>query len=102
MVFGFGLALVLLALAGTLLVVGLIMLLVAPILAARFAATTSRPTLARRASGPDRMRSLIGAQISERKRRSRTSVALTRIGATLSILAVLLLAGGIAAWFAGY
>ena len=97
-----GLALSLFILAGALLVVGITLLALAPLMAARVAATTSRPRLERRASGPDRMRELISAQRTERQKRSSLSGVLTRSGTALSVAAVLALIGGVVAWFAGY
>lgn len=97
-----GLALGLFVLAGVLLLVGIGTLLMAPLMASRVAASTSRPTLERRASGPDRMRNIINSQITERKRTSSFSVALTRTGTVLAALAALALISGAVAWFAGY
>ena len=99
---GLGLALALFALAGLLLVCGVSALLLAPLFAGRIAATTSRPRLERRASGDDRMRALINAQIEERKKRSGLSVALRRLSLMLLGLAVVFLLAGIAAHFAGF
>ena len=96
------LAAALFALAGILLVLGLATLVLSPLLAGRVAATTSRPRLARRASGPDRMRSLINAQRTERARRSSLSLGLVRLGAALAAAAALLLVGGVVAWLGGY
>jgi hypothetical protein len=98
----FGLAVGLFVLAGVLLVVGVSTLIMAPLLAGRVAATTSRPKLERRASGPDRMRTLIHSQISERRQRSGLSVTLTRTGVALAVAAVVSLVGGVIALIAGY
>jgi hypothetical protein len=97
-----GLALLLLAVAGVLLVLGLVTIALAPLMAARAAATTTRPKLERRASGPDRMRVLITAQRTERGRRSGLSTTLTRTGMALSVLAILTFVGGIVAWAMGF
>jgi hypothetical protein len=97
-----GLALLLVAVAGVLLILGLITIALAPRLASRAAATASRPKLERRASGPDRMRALITAQRTERTRRSGLSTALTRTGTVLAVLAVLSFIGGIVAWAMGF
>jgi Na+-transporting methylmalonyl-CoA/oxaloacetate decarboxylase gamma subunit len=99
---GLGLALVLFVLAGLLLVIGVVSLMFAPILASRVAATTTRPKLERRASGDDRMRALINAQISERRKRSGLSQSLSRTGIVLAGTAVVLLVAGLVAHFAGY
>src|SRR5436309_14212095 len=99
---GIGLALALFALAGVLLVCGISALIFAPLLAGRVAATTTRPKLERRASGDDRMRALINAQIAERKKRSGLSATLARTGRLLSVAAVVSLVAGLIAHFAGY
>lgn len=96
------LALVLLVLAGVLLLFGLLALFTAPILAARVASTVSRPRLARRASGPDRMRALISAQRAERQKRTSLSGTLVRAGAALAAAALLSLIGAVAAFLGGY
>jgi hypothetical protein len=90
------------ALAAVLLVLGLVTLVLSPLLAWRAAATASRPKLARRASGPERMRALIDAQRTERARRTSLSLGLVRLGVALAAVAALLLIGGVAAWLGGY
>jgi hypothetical protein len=98
LVAGITVSVVLFVLAGFLLVGGLLLLVMAPVLSSRLAATTSQPRLERRASGPDRYRSIINAQLSERKRRSSYAVRLTRGGAVLVGVALLtLVAGGVLA-----
>lgn len=97
-----GLALLLLVVAGALLVLGMITIALAPVLASRVASTTSKPTLERRASGPDRMRNLIQSQRTERSRSRGLAATLTRTGIGLAALAALSLVGGLVAWFAGY
>src|SRR5437867_4187255 len=99
---GIGLAVVLFVLAGLLLVLGLVSLLCAPILAGRVAATTTRPKVERRASGDARMRALINAQLTERRRRSGVATTLTRTGTILSIAAVAFLVAGLIAYFTGH
>lgn len=49
--------------------VGVVLLVAAPRLSANVSDRASRPDAARRASGPDRMRSLIAAQQASRTRR---------------------------------
>ncbi len=99
---GIGLAVALFILAGLLLVLGVVSLIFAPIFASRVAATTTRPKLERRASGDARMRALINAQLTERKRRSGLAVTLARAGRALSAAAVVFLLAGLVAWFTGY
>ena len=99
---GLGLALALFVLAGVLLVCGVAALVFAPLLASRVAATTSRPKLERRASGDDRMRALINAQLAERKKRSGFSATLSRLSLILMGAAALSLIAALIAWFAGY
>jgi hypothetical protein len=93
-------SLLLLVLAGVLLVLSISTLVFAPLLASRAASATSRPRLERRASGPDRMRTLINAQRSERQKRSTLSTTLTRTGWGLAAGAVICLIAGIVALFA--
>jgi hypothetical protein len=95
---GLAIWLLLLVLAGVLLAAGLLTLVLAPILAGRLAATASRPKLERRASGPDRMRALIDAQRTERRRRGSLSVGLKRLAAGLfgGAIACLVAAGVLA------
>ena len=99
---GLGLALALFVLAGVLLVCGLVAFVFAPLLATRVAATTSRPRLERRASGDDRMRALINAQLAERKKRSGLSTTLSRLSLILLGAAAISLIAALIAWFAGY
>jgi hypothetical protein len=95
---GIALWIVLLIVAGVLLAGGVLMLILAPLLAGRMAATASRPKLERRASGPDRMRARINAQIDERRRRRSFAVDVTRGGVVLlGAGAVALVAGGVLA-----
>jgi hypothetical protein len=96
------LALVLFVLTAVFLVCGVSLLILGPILAARVAATTTRPRLERRASGPDRMRTLIMAQRTEKRRRSTLGPALTRTGGVLSAAAAVSLIAGLIAWFTGH
>ncbi|HEX2036105.1 MAG TPA: hypothetical protein VHS99_18140 [Chloroflexota bacterium] len=102
MMLGLTLWLVLFVLAALLLVFGLLMLMLAPVLASRLAATSSRPRLERRASGPDRMRSVINAQLGERRKQTTLATTLTRSGLALGGVAVVCLIGGIVALVAGY
>jgi hypothetical protein len=97
-----GVALLLLVVGAVLLVLGVVTVALAPVLATRMAATTTKPKLERRASGPDRMRNLINAQRTERTRSRGLASALTRTGIALGILSVLSFGGGIVAWIAGY
>jgi hypothetical protein len=98
LVAGITVSIVLFVLAGVFLVGGLLLLMMAPVLSNRLASTTSQPRLERRASGPDRYRTIINAQIGERKRRSSYAVRLTRGGAVLVGVALLsLVAGGVLA-----
>jgi|GEM_PF-2080051 Na+-transporting methylmalonyl-CoA/oxaloacetate decarboxylase gamma subunit len=97
-----GLALILFIIAALLLIVGVSVLVLAPVLATRTAAMTARPKLERRASGDERMRALITAQLQQRSRRQTLSTLLTRAGALLSGAAVLLFIGGLAAWLTGH
>ena len=93
------LAVPLLGLGAALLVLALGTVALAPLVASRAAAATSKPQmekLGRRASGDDRMRALISAQRSERTRASGLSGTLTRTGWVLGILSVLSLLAGIA------
>jgi hypothetical protein len=99
---GIGLAVALFVLAGVLLACGVAALLFAPLVAGRVAATTSRPKLERRASGDDRMRALINAQIAERKKRSGLSATLAGLSKVLFGAAVAALLAGAAAWFTGH
>ena len=99
---GWGLALALFVLAGSLLLCGVAALIFAPFLATRVAATTTRPRLERRASGDDRMRALINAQLAERKRRSGLAATLGRLSIVLLSAAAVALVAGLIAWFAGY
>jgi hypothetical protein len=98
---GVGVAILLLALGVVLLVAGIALVALAPVAAARMAATTTKPKLERRASGPDRMRNLIMSQRTERSRSKGLSTALTRTGISLGILSLLSLGGGAIAWFTG-
>ena len=98
----FGLALSLFVLAAVLLLIGVTLLALAPLMASRVAATTSRPKLARRASGPDRMRALIASQRTERLRRASLSGTLARSGVALSAAAIVSVIAGAIAWLAGY
>jgi hypothetical protein len=68
----------------------------APVLASRAAAVTTKPQLGRRASGDDRMRALISAQRTERTRARGLSGTLTRTGIVLAVLSVLSLLAGVA------
>lgn len=95
-------ALALLSAGGLLLVIGVLMVAAAPVVASRVASTTTRPTLARRASGPERMRTLIGAQRTERGRRTSLASALTRTGVGLAVLSAVSLLAGVIAWVGGY
>jgi hypothetical protein len=97
-----GLAQTLFVLAGVLLVVGVVTLVISPRMAARVAATTTRPKLERRGTGPDRMSAIIHAQIAERSRRSSMAVGLVRTGVGLAIGAVVLLLGAVVALVGGY
>ncbi len=98
MAVGIAIWLILCVVAGALLCAGLILLVVAPMLASRVASTTSRPRLAKRASGPDRMRGLIAAQRSARQKRSSLQTAMTRSGVVLlGAAAASLVAAGILA-----
>ena len=94
-------ALTLLILAAALLVLGMGALVLAPIMAARLAATTTRPKLERRGSGPDRMRAIINAQMTERRKRTGLSTILTRLGVSLAIAAVVVLAAGLVSLWRG-
>jgi hypothetical protein len=95
---GIALWTVLLIVAAVLLTGGILMLIMAPVLAGRMAATASRPKLERRASGPDRMRARINAQIDERRRQRSFTVNVTRGGVVLlGAAAVALVAGGVLA-----
>ena len=99
MAVGIAIWLLLCVVAGALLCAGLILLVTAPMLASRVATTTSRPRLAKRASGPDRMRGLIAAQRSARQRRSSLRTTMTRSGVALvGAAAVSLIAAGIVAF----
>jgi hypothetical protein len=99
---GLAIWLVLLIVAAVLLGGGLLLLFLAPLLAGQLATSTSRPRLERRASGPDRMRALIEAQRTERRRRSSLRVTLTRGGvALLGAAAVALVAAGVLAFTGG-
>ena len=89
----------LLALGAALLVVALGTVALAPVLASRAAAATSKPQLdklGRRASGDDRMRALISAQRTERTRARGLSGTLLRAGWVLGILSIVSLLAGIA------
>ena len=89
----------LLAVGAALLVLALGTVALAPVLASRAAATTSKPQLeklGRRASGDDRMRALISAQRTEKTRARGLSGTLTRAGFVLAILSVLSLLAGVA------
>ncbi len=97
-----GLSLLLLILGGVLLVAGIGTVIIAPLLASRTAAVTSRPKLERRASGPDRMRELITAQRTERTRTYGLSSTLTRTGIVLGVLSVLSLISGMVALAMGF
>ena len=98
LVAGITISVVLFVLAGFFLAGGLLLLVMAPVLSNRLAATTSQPRLERRASGPDRYRSIVNAQLSERKKRSSYAGRLTRGGAVLVCVAlVTLVAGGVLA-----
>ena len=86
----------LLGLGAALLLLALGTVALAPILASRAAAATTKPQLGRRASGDDRMRALISAQRSERTRAKGLSGALTRTGLVLAVLSVVSLLAGVA------
>ena len=86
----------LLALGAALLVLALGTVALAPVLASRAAAATTKPQLGRRASGDDRMRALISAQRTERTRARGLSGTLTRTGIVLAVLSVLSLLAGVA------
>ena len=93
------LAVPLLALGAALLVMALGTVALAPVLASRAAAATSKPQmerLGRRASGDDRMRALISAQRAERTRASGLAGTLTRAGWVLGILSIVSLLAGAA------
>lgn len=94
--------LLLLILGGLLLILGIFAVGLAPVVARRVASRTTRPKLERRASGPDRMRVLINAQRTERKRRSSLATGLTRAGVILFILAIVSLVAGGVTWYLGY
>ena len=87
------LALPLFVLGGALAVVALVTIVLAPVLASRAAAVASRPRLERRASGDDRMRALISAQIDQRYRKRGMTTGLTRTGLAAGI-------GALASWIA--
>lgn len=91
------LALPLLVLGVALLALALGTVVLAPVLATRVAAGASKPRLERRASGPDRMRTLITAQRTVRSRSQGLAVALKRGGIVLGVLSVLSLTGGLVA-----
>ena len=96
---GIAVWIVLLIVAGVLFAGGILMLILAPILAGRMAATASQPKLERRASGPDRMRARINAQIEERRRRRSLAATVTRSGVILVGAALIaLVAGGVLAF----
>ena len=86
----------LLVLGGALLLLALGTVALAPVLGARAASAASKPQLAKRASGDDRMRALITAQRTERTRARGLAGALTRAGVVLAILSVASLLTGIA------
>lgn len=99
---GIAIWVILLIAAGVFLAGGVLLLALAPVLAGRMAATTSKPKLERRASGPDRMERLIRSQLAERRRRSSFAVTLTRSGAVLvGVAVVALIAGGVLALLGG-
>ena len=85
----------LLALGGALLLLALGTVALAPILASRAAAATSKPQLRKRASGDDRMRALIAAQRTERTRAQGLSGTLTRTGIVLAVLSIVSLVAGV-------
>jgi hypothetical protein len=94
-----GFAIELLVLGGALLVLALGTVALAPLVAARTAAATSKPQmekLGRRASGDDRMRALISAQRTERTRARGLSGTLTRTGWVLGLLSLVSLLAGLA------
>lgn len=86
----------LLALGAALLLLALGTVALAPVLASRTAAATTKPRLGRRASGDDRMRALISAQRTERTKARGLSGTLTRAGVVLAVLSVLSLLAGVA------
>jgi hypothetical protein len=100
-----GIALLLVALGAALLVAALATVALAPVMASRAAAVASRPQLdklGRRASGDDRMRALISAQLNERKQTRGLSGTLTRSGVLLGVLSLVSLIGGAVAWAMGF
>jgi hypothetical protein len=86
----------LLGLGAALLLLALGTVALAPILASRAAAATTKPQLGRRSSGDDRMRALISAQRTERSRARGLSGTLTRTGIVLAVLSVVSLLAGVA------
>ncbi len=66
--------------------IGVVLLVGAPLLSGTVASRTTRPELARRASGPDRMRNLIASQQASRSRRSTLAVRLRVAGIAASVI----------------
>jgi len=96
------LAFPLLVLGALLLAAGAATITLAPIMAGRVAASASKPRLERRGSGPERMRTLITSQRTERSRSRGLSSTLTRTGFVLGVFSVLSLLSGAVAWAMGY
>lgn len=86
----------LLLLGGVTFGVGVVLLVGSPMLAGTVAERTTRPELARRASGPDRMRGLIVSQQAARSRRATLAKRLRVIGATLAVAGSLGFVAGVA------
>ena len=94
----------LLAVGALLLLLALGTVALAPVMASRADAASSKPQmekLGRRASGDDRMRALITAQRTERTRARGLSGTLTRTGWVLGVLSILSLVAGAAGMLMG-
>ena len=76
--------------------VGVVLLVGAPMFAGTVAERTTRPELARRASGPDRMRNLIASQQASRSRKSTLAVRLRISGIAMAILGGVAFVAGVA------
>ena len=77
---------ILLLVGGVTFGIGVVLLVGAPMLAGPVAERTTRPELARRSSGPDRMRTLIAAQQASKSRRTTLAVRLRVVGIVLAVV----------------
>jgi hypothetical protein len=76
--------------------IGVVIVVGAPMIAGTVAERTTRPELARRASGPDRMRNLIASQQASRSRRSLLAARLRLVGVAMVVVGGTAFVSGVA------